>query len=64
MVDLEPTPLLRELALAAVCMLALVARSLMQQKGTHFTERFKTYCLHGICGVFLGLVVEEIEIYI
>lgn len=64
MVDLEPTPLLWGLSLVVVCMLALRARSLIQQKGAHFIKRFKTYCLHGICGVIFGLVVEEIEAYI
>jgi len=37
----------------------LVARSLMQHKNTHLNKRFKTYCLHGIRGVFTGLVVRK-----
>jgi hypothetical protein len=61
MVYCEPTPLLWGLSHVVVCMLALTARSLIQQISAHFTKRFKTCCLHGICGVF-GLVVAEIEV--
>lgn len=39
-----------------------VVRSLKQQQNTHLNKRFKTYRLHGICGVFCRVSCEEIEV--